>query len=56
VDDVDAWSMQMIKVVEDAEWHALLVQRGLEHVKQHAWNSSASRLFEIMKEIIGREK
>ncbi|MDQ6964885.1 MAG: glycosyltransferase family 1 protein [Mariprofundales bacterium] len=56
VDDVDAWRVQMIRVVEDVEWKALLVKQGLQHVQQHTWNSSASRLFGVMREIVRREE
>ena len=56
VDDVSAWSKQMLRVVEDTAWHESLVQRGLEHVKQHTWHHSAARLFGIMKEVIGGEE
>lgn len=54
VDEPDAWSVQMERIVHDAEWHASLVQHGLEHVMQHSWKASAIRLFDVMKDIVGR--
>ncbi|MDQ6974726.1 MAG: glycosyltransferase family 1 protein, partial [Mariprofundaceae bacterium] len=53
VDDVQAWTAQMEKIMEDHPWQNTLIDSGLVHVKQHTWEQSSKRLCQVMHRIIG---
>ncbi len=48
----EAWSNAMSSVVEDSGLRKMLIEKGLEHVKNYTWDKTALKTWEVLRSLV----